>query len=99
MAEERGITTARALELLEGAVEALEAEPVPLAEAAGRVLARPFFAPGDVPPFSRAAMDGYAVRAEDVAGASSTSPRALRVQGHILAGGVASEPPETGARR
>ena len=32
----------------------------------------------DVPPFSRAAMDGYAVRAEDTIGASRTTPRTLR---------------------
>jgi molybdopterin biosynthesis enzyme len=31
-----------------------------------------------VPPFSRAGMDGYAVRAEDTSGASRATPRLLR---------------------
>ena len=45
-------------------------ERVPLADANGRVLARDEVAAADVPPFSRAAMDGYAVRAEDSSGAT-----------------------------
>ncbi|MEP9388087.1 gephyrin-like molybdotransferase Glp [Mesorhizobium sp. KR9-304] len=45
----------------------LAAETVPLAEAAGRVLAQPVAALRTQPPFPASAMDGYAVRAEDVA--------------------------------
>ncbi|MBY6055939.1 gephyrin-like molybdotransferase Glp [Leisingera daeponensis] len=44
----------------------LEAEEVPLAEAAGRVLARDMQARRDQPPFSASAMDGYAVNAAEV---------------------------------
>lgn len=40
-------------------------EVVPLHLAAGRVLAKDVYALTDVPPFDRATMDGYAVRAED----------------------------------
>ncbi|MEL7462584.1 MAG: gephyrin-like molybdotransferase Glp [Pseudomonadota bacterium] len=44
-----------------------EIESVPLAKAAGRVLAAPIYAERDQPPFAASAMDGYAVRAADVA--------------------------------
>jgi molybdopterin molybdotransferase len=57
-------------------------ERVPLALAAGRVLAAPVRADRDDPPFDRATMDGYAVRAADLA----SVPRALRVVGRIAAG-------------
>src|SRR6266576_2940570 len=43
----------------------------------GRVLARDAVATADVPPFSRAAMDGYAVRADDASGASRARPATL----------------------
>src|SRR5688572_10039899 len=52
-------------------------ERVPLADANGRVLAEDLVAGADVPPFARAAMDGYAVRAQDTAGASKDHPRVL----------------------
>ncbi len=51
---------------------------VPLDRASGRVLAESITSSADVPPFARAAMDGYAVRADDTAGASRTTPRTLR---------------------
>ncbi|MDE3155104.1 MAG: molybdopterin molybdotransferase MoeA [Acidobacteriota bacterium] len=50
---------------------------VPLDEAGGRVAARDVTAPADVPPFDRAAMDGYAVLAADTAGASRETPKRL----------------------
>ena len=53
-------------------------ERVALAEANGRVLAETITAAADVPPFDRAAMDGFAVRAEDTAGATRAAPRMLR---------------------
>ena len=53
-------------------------EQVVLTDAHGRVLAADAVASADVPPFPRAAMDGYAVRAEDTFGASRGEPRALR---------------------
>jgi molybdenum cofactor synthesis domain-containing protein len=53
-------------------------ERVRVQEANGRVLASDVAAHIDVPPFSRAAMDGYAVRAADTVGASRHSPVRLR---------------------
>jgi molybdopterin molybdotransferase len=52
-------------------------ERVPLADADGRVLAESLVATADVPPFARAAMDGYAVRAADSVGATREQPRAF----------------------
>ena len=51
---------------------------VPVAAADGRVVAEPIDAPAPVPSYDRAAMDGYAVRAEDTFGASDRSPAVLR---------------------
>jgi molybdenum cofactor synthesis domain-containing protein len=53
-------------------------ERVPLGEAVGRVIAEAVAAPTDVPPFDRAAMDGYAVVAADTFGAGRYEPRTLR---------------------
>lgn len=53
-------------------------ERVPLRDANGRIVARDLIADRDVPPFARAAMDGYAVRAEDTFGASRAQPKILQ---------------------
>ncbi len=69
---------------------------VPLLEARGRVLARDLVAPGDVPPFRRAAMDGYAVRARDTFGASTQKPKKLRLVDDVHAGEPAQVPVKPG---
>jgi molybdenum cofactor synthesis domain-containing protein len=56
-------------------------EAVPLDEAAGRVLAVDVVAGFDVPPFDRASMDGYAVKAGDTSGASAEKPIRLKLIG------------------
>ncbi|MBE3597424.1 MAG: molybdopterin molybdotransferase MoeA [Limnochordaceae bacterium] len=66
------------------------AEEVSLEEAAGRVLAEDVVAREDVPLASRATMDGYAVRARDVAQASEKSPVVVRVLQTVTAGSQAS---------
>lgn len=73
----------------------LEAEPVHLFEAVGRVLAEDVVADQDIPPFRNSAMDGYAVRAADTATASPDRPVLLRVVSTVAAGltpDVAVEP-------
>ena len=60
-------------------VEALPAEPVSLAQAAGRVLAEDARAQGDLPPFDSSAMDGFALR-------SSETPGSLPVVARVAAG-------------
>lgn len=68
-----------AIALVIGAARPLERTVrAPLAEAAGRVLAADVVAGADVPPFDRAAMDGFAVIADDTSGAARESPRTLR---------------------
>jgi molybdopterin molybdotransferase len=67
-------------------VHPLAAEEVPLAEAAGRVLAADVHAAVSVPGFARSAMDGYAVRGEDTFGASDYDPIPLAVVGVALPG-------------
>jgi molybdopterin molybdotransferase len=61
------------------AVAVLPAAALPLPEAAGRVLAEAVRAPMPLPRFDNAAMDGYAVRTADVAGAEVDAPTTLRL--------------------
>ncbi|MEV8272056.1 gephyrin-like molybdotransferase Glp [Microbacterium sp. NPDC077184] len=61
-------------------------EVLPLAAALGRTLREPVHAAVDLPVFDNSAMDGFAVRGEDVAGASDHRPARLRVVADIPAG-------------
>jgi molybdopterin molybdotransferase len=63
-------------------------EEVPLLEACGRVLAEAVKAKAPFPAFDRAMLDGYAVRAADVAGASPERPAMLEVLEEVPAGSV-----------
>jgi putative molybdopterin biosynthesis protein len=71
----------------------LPGESVALADALGRVLAADMVAPGDVPPFDRAGVDGFAVVAADTSGATEAVPRRLRLNEEVLACGRAPELP------
>lgn len=64
-------------------------ERVVLADANGRVIAQDVAAAADVPPFARAAMDGYAVRAEDTSGSTREQPRVLKRVETLFTGQVA----------
>jgi len=76
-----------AMEIIRSNIKPLDkVEKVSLEEAAGRVLAKDAVARFNVPPFNRASMDGYAVRAEDTYGASIFSPNKLIVLGEQHAG-------------
>jgi molybdopterin molybdotransferase len=74
------ISVSEALDHLFALVAPLDIEEVPLAEAAGRVLAREVAATRDQPPFAASAMDGYAIADEAAPGA------VLRVTGEAAAG-------------
>ncbi|WP_285650933.1 gephyrin-like molybdotransferase Glp [Actinomycetospora sp. NBRC 106375] len=72
----------------------MPAETVPLAAARGRVLADDLVSPHALPPFANSAMDGYAVRSADLAGAPAELPVAAdipagRTDGPPLAPGTA----------
>ena len=91
MADKEYLTVAEALQLVLAGVSVLPAERVPLLQALGRVLAESVTAGDSLPPFANSAMDGYAVRAEDVQAAASDRPVELRVVEDIAAGGVPQE--------
>ncbi|MEM1543861.1 MAG: molybdopterin-binding protein [Candidatus Bathyarchaeia archaeon] len=81
------ISREKAVETVLDAVKPVDrVELVQIEMAANRVLAKNIVANMDVPPFDRAAMDGYAVRAEDTYGASEFSPKTLRLVGVLRAG-------------
>ena len=67
-------------------VRPLGSEDVPLEQALGRVLARDATSPIFLPPRDNASMDGFAVHADDVRGASADQPVRLRVVDTIAAG-------------
>jgi molybdopterin molybdotransferase len=71
-------------------------EEVPLDAASGRVLAAPLVAGQDVPPFSRAAMDGFAVVAQDTFGAGQYAPKTLTVVEKVYTGQVPTRPVSAG---
>ena len=69
-------------------LQALEAEPVSLRNCLGRTLACDHIAQEDLPGFTRSTMDGYAVRARDVFGATEASPALLDLAGECPMGGA-----------
>ncbi len=69
----------------------LGVERVAIPDALGRVLAGEIRSPRDIPGFDNSAMDGYAVRAADVAGASESNPVRLRVTETVAAGQMPAE--------
>ena len=69
-------------------VPAPEGESVSLRAASGRILADQIRSPIDLPVFDNSAMDGYAVRAADVASAKPASPACLRLAGKVAAGEI-----------
>lgn len=90
------ITVEQHLERILGVVRRLPARTVDLMEAQGRVLAADMVAAVDLPGFTNSAMDGYAVRSSELAGASERSPVLMPVRGDIAAGNTASVELETG---
>jgi molybdopterin molybdotransferase len=61
---------------------------IPLAEGRGRALRRRVTAPHALPPFRNSSMDGFAVRAADLARASREAPALLPLAGTLAAGSV-----------
>lgn len=76
------ISVAEAIEIVRQHTPQLETERVELPRALGRMLAQDAVADTDLPPFDRAQMDGYAVRAAETTGA----PVSLRIAGESAAG-------------
>jgi molybdenum cofactor synthesis domain-containing protein len=81
------ITYEEALERIRKSIKPIKrTETVPIENVLDRVLAEDIVANIAVPPFNRAAMDGYAVKAEDTYGASSSKPRTLKLVQTLHAG-------------
>jgi molybdenum cofactor synthesis domain-containing protein len=76
--------------MMGAAVPIARTETIDLVDADGRVVAADVIAAVDVPPFDRAAMDGYAVIAADTTGAAPQSPATLTCAGRLFTGQVAS---------
>ncbi len=74
--------------ILDAAAPIARTEAIALRDAEGRVLAVTVTAAMDVPPFDRAAMDGFAVRAEDTFGAGRHDPKTLRAIEKVYTGQV-----------
>jgi len=80
------IPVAEARALVLASCARLHPKALPLADVLGCATSVPLDAPEDVPPFANSAMDGYAVRAADTAGAGASSPVRLEVAGLLPAG-------------
>ncbi len=95
----RSVEEARAA-VLAAVAGPLPSETIPVEAALGRVLAAPVRAAVDLPPWDNSAMDGYAVRAADLAGAGPDRPVVLAVVGDAPAGrpATASVGPGTAVR-
>jgi len=86
------ISVGEARERILAHVATLPPEDAPLLQALNRVLAQHIDAPFNVPPMANSAMDGYAVRWDDIRQAGSTTPAYLPVVGQVTAGHPASAP-------
>lgn len=78
-AEEEMIGVDEALRAILDGIAPLPTEEVPILDALGLILAEKIVAADDSPPFRNSAMDGYAVSAADLLGASRNSPIQLKV--------------------
>ena len=76
------ISVAEAIQIVRNETTPLPSERVPVSRALGRILAQDIVADSDLPPFDRAQMDGYAVRAAD----AQETPVRLRIVGESAAG-------------
>jgi molybdopterin molybdotransferase len=86
MSTPNDLSVVDALEAVLAGVAVLPAEQAPLLQALGRVLAEPIIAQDSLPPFANSSMDGYAVRAADLGGATAVHPITLQVVADIAAG-------------
>ncbi len=78
------LSAREALDIILSSVRTMPAETVDLRQTHGRVLAEQIIAAESVPPFDNSAMDGYALRSEDV----GSVPRNLKIIGEVAAGKI-----------
>lgn len=90
------ISVAEARETILNSVERLPPEKRMLLDALGYVLHEDLLSPVDLPPWDNSAMDGFAVRADDVRSATEQEPRTLRVIEDVPAGSHPARPLRSG---
>jgi molybdopterin molybdotransferase len=90
------VSADEALRIVLDNVAVLGVERVAILDALGRVLAAEVRSPRDIPGFDNSAMDGYAVRAADVASASEAHPVSLAVTETVAAGQMPARRVEQG---
>jgi molybdopterin molybdotransferase len=87
MTADRLLSVEEALDLVMAAITGpVGRETVGLGAAAGRIVAETAVSRTALPPWDNSAMDGYAIRAGDVASASEAAPVRLEVRGEVRAG-------------
>lgn len=86
----KAVPIAQAIKSVLSSIVTLPAEKVKLTAALGRILAEDIYADSDIPSLDNSAMDGYAVKAVDLKGASVTKPKTLDVIEDLRAGYLAS---------
>ena len=82
------VSVEEALQKILSCIEVLEPETKPILDCLGQVLAEDMRSTIDIPPLDNSAMDGYAVKAEDIHDASEASPKILSVTGKVAAGSM-----------
>ena len=82
------VSVEEALQKILSRIEVLEPERKPILDCSRQVLAEDIRSTIDIPPLDNSAMDGYAVKAEDIRGASEASPKILSVTGKVAAGSM-----------
>jgi molybdopterin molybdotransferase len=90
------ISVEQALEKILSSIQVLDEEEKGILESLGQVLAEDIYSPIDVPPRDNSALDGYAVKASDIKGASRSTARILRVIDVIVAGDIPGKAVEPG---
>jgi len=90
-------TVADAVARIVADIEPLGVERVQILEALGRVLATPIVSPLTLPAWDNSAMDGYALRASDVEGASAEKPVTLTVLETVAAGAFPTRAVQAGS--
>ena len=94
------LSVEEALERILGFFDVLPTEVKPILDAQGQVLAQDVVGRFDIPPADNSAMDGYAVQAASVEGATRSSPSVLKVVGTVAAGQIPDQrvTPDTAVR-
>jgi molybdopterin molybdotransferase len=93
---QEAVSVSEARERILAIFQPVETTTLPLARAAGRVLAGDIVAETDLPLFDNSSVDGFALRVLDTVGATAASPRTLKVVADIRAGDYSAAPLQAG---